>query len=45
MRDDGDNPLKYQGRLEALRTSPLNAMECENFVKIDGIGGVRGKDV
>jgi hypothetical protein len=28
MTDDGDNPLKYQGMLEALRTSPLNPMEC-----------------
>jgi hypothetical protein len=28
MRYDGGNSLKYQGRLEALRMSPLNAMEC-----------------
>jgi hypothetical protein len=35
MRDDGDNPLKSQGMLEVLRTSPRNAMECgKNTMKI-----------
>jgi hypothetical protein len=29
MRYDGGNPLKYQGRLEALRMSPLNPVECD----------------
>jgi hypothetical protein len=31
MRYGGGNPLKYQDKLEALRTSPLNAMECGLF--------------
>jgi hypothetical protein len=28
MRDDEGNPWKYQDRLEALRMSPLNPVEC-----------------
>jgi DNA polymerase-4 len=35
MRYDGDNPLKYQGMPEALRTSPLNAMECGIFTPME----------